>query len=376
MGCPLLDGYRHRWLRNVAESPSLATFAGCDTPEIGERLAEGDFDAVLVLGWNHKCFLQAIGAAWKLGMPVFVRGDSQLPKSPKRLKAAVKWLPYRLLLPRVSAHLFVGMRNRAYLEHYGVPERRLFFTPHAVDNERFARAATAARDSGETAAIRSALGIPPDAFVVAYAGKLLERKRVDLLIEAVHRIQQREAGTSFRLAVIGDGPLADSLAELARAREVPVAWAGFRNQSELPASYAALDGLVLPSDSEKETWGLVVNEAAACGVPSVVSDCVGCAPRHDRARSDRRDVRGRRRRGARGRASPPEGELPRAPPGGAPSSGGQMRGVLLPERDPWHPGGTREHGPAAPSRRGLKRRERPDATGDQACVAAIIRRLG
>ena len=52
---------------------------------------------------------------------------------------------------------------------------------------------------------------------------------------------------------------------------------GFVNQSELPAVYASADLLVLPSDSQ-ETWGLVVNEAMACGIPAVVSDVVGCGP--------------------------------------------------------------------------------------------------
>jgi glycosyltransferase involved in cell wall biosynthesis len=44
----------------------------------------------------------------------------------------------------------------------------------------------------------------------------------------------------------------------------------------MPAVYAAADVLVLPS--ECETWGLVCNEALACGTPVVVSDAVGCAP--------------------------------------------------------------------------------------------------
>jgi glycosyltransferase involved in cell wall biosynthesis len=52
---------------------------------------------------------------------------------------------------------------------------------------------------------------------------------------------------------------------------------GFVNQSELPAVYASADVLVLPSDGQ-ETWGLVVNEAMACGIPAIVSDAVGCGP--------------------------------------------------------------------------------------------------
>jgi glycosyltransferase involved in cell wall biosynthesis len=52
---------------------------------------------------------------------------------------------------------------------------------------------------------------------------------------------------------------------------------GFRNQSELPAIYAAADVLVLPSDRQ-ETWGLVINEAMAAGLPVIASDAVGCVP--------------------------------------------------------------------------------------------------
>jgi glycosyltransferase involved in cell wall biosynthesis len=51
---------------------------------------------------------------------------------------------------------------------------------------------------------------------------------------------------------------------------------GFLNQSEISRAYVAADCLVLPSDAS-ETWGLVVNEAMACGLPCIVSDGCGCA---------------------------------------------------------------------------------------------------
>jgi glycosyltransferase involved in cell wall biosynthesis len=50
----------------------------------------------------------------------------------------------------------------------------------------------------------------------------------------------------------------------------------FQNQSVMPVIYRLGDALVLPS-GYGETWGLAVNEAQACGRPSLVSDCVGCA---------------------------------------------------------------------------------------------------
>jgi glycosyltransferase involved in cell wall biosynthesis len=76
--------------------------------------------------------------------------------------------------------------------------------------------------------------------------------------------------------IAGSGPLESQLHERIAAFDAPVKMIGFVNQSALPALYAATQMLVLPSDAS-ETWGLVVNEAMACGVPAVVSDAAGCA---------------------------------------------------------------------------------------------------
>ena len=51
----------------------------------------------------------------------------------------------------------------------------------------------------------------------------------------------------------------------------------FPESTLMPACYWACDALVLPSTG-RETWGLVANEALACGRPIVVSDAAGCAP--------------------------------------------------------------------------------------------------
>ncbi len=273
---PLLEGYAYRWLTNVARHPSLRTFNGCDTPEVYHLLQNERFDAFLVMGWNRKSAMQTIWACWRRNVPVLIRGDSQLMTKRTWAMSAVKYLPYRYGLPRLGAHLYVGKRNKDYLQHYGVPKDRLFFVPHFVDNAYFARCAQEAEAAGTSQQIRSELGIPHDAFVFVFVGKLLPKKRPVDFVQACFKILSQPEGSSVHALIVGDGPLRGALESMARPYARRIHFAGFRNQSRLPAFYKASNALVLPSDG-RETWGLVVNEAAACGLPAIVSDVVGCA---------------------------------------------------------------------------------------------------
>jgi len=279
---PLLDGYSFRWLRNVAREPSVDRFSGCDTPEIRQALADGGFDACIVNGWYLKSYLQAFHACRRLGIPVLSRGDSQLGGPRSSLTRAAKYLPYRWLLSRIDGHLYVGAANRVYLEHYGVEPCRLFFVPHFVDTTWFNAESAAARRDGRAAALRTRLGLREGAEVALFAGKLIEKKRPADFVAGVSRLAS--AGRSVQGVLVGSGALEAELRALARSLDAPVVFAGFRNQSEMPSCYALADVLVLPSDG-RETWGLVANEALACGVSVVLSAAVGSA--RDLADGDR-----------------------------------------------------------------------------------------
>ncbi|HZS59620.1 MAG TPA: glycosyltransferase family 4 protein [Gemmatimonadaceae bacterium] len=233
--------------------------------DIAHEIRRRRFDAFLVHGWNARCYWEAIRACWATGTPVCVRGDSQLSDDRSPLKRAVKRLTYPRFMGRFAACLAVGTRSEAYFRYYGA--RRIFRSPHFVDNPAFAAGAERAR--GDRAARRAAWSLPPHSMVALYVGKLVEKKRPLDLIDAVSR------GSGAHALFVGDGPLRGE-AERAAAGQ-PVTFAGFRNQSEMPEAYAVADVLVLPSD-RRETWGLAVNEAMACGLPAIVSDAVGCAP--------------------------------------------------------------------------------------------------
>jgi glycosyltransferase involved in cell wall biosynthesis len=267
----LLSGYAHAFLQNVARRPGLDRFTGCDTPEIGKRFREHGFDAVLVQGWYLKFLLQAVFAAKWLGVPVIVRGDSHLKTPRSALKGSVKSILYPGFLRLFDAALHVGERSRAYWMHYGYPESRLFFSPHCVDTSWFAARATAQA----RAELRARIGIRPETKAVLFAGKLVPFKRpMDVVAAAA---QLKADGRDLCVLVAGAGPLENEISAKASTNGVPLHALGFCNQTLMPKVYAAADLLVLPSDG-RETWGLVANEALACGLPIILSDEVGSAP--------------------------------------------------------------------------------------------------
>ena len=273
---PILDGYRHVFLENVARAPSVASFAGLDTPELKKILERERYDAVVMIGWNRKCMLQAWLGARRAGSRVFFRLDSQLETQRSLPKRLLKRPVYSAILPWAAEYLSPGQRSDAYLRHFGVPESRIHRVPHVVDVERFADAAKEAVSSGAAASLRKKCEAQDHQIVFLFVGKLIEKKRPLLALEAFAALEDHERA-SAALWYVGDGPLADALDQRARSLSVPIQRLGFVNQSSLPTVYAAADCLLLPSDGG-ETWGLVVNEAQACGLPAIVSDEAGCAP--------------------------------------------------------------------------------------------------
>lgn len=272
---PLTEGYRCQVVRPARPEDDLHShsFRGVDVPEIGEAVLATRPDAVLIPGWYSATLLRAIRACRRAGIPVLYRGDSNLASAPKGLKRLAWRARTRLRLRAYDGYLATGTRSREYLESFGVRPERLFDSPHCVDNDLFARQAAPFQTPEGRREARESLGLAADAFVVLFAGKLEPVKRPLDLVHALPLL-----GPGAQLLVVGDGELGAEHRRAAATLGVAAAvtWAGFLNQTEMARAYAAADCLVLPSASE--TWGLVVNEAMATGLPCVVSDRVGCAP--------------------------------------------------------------------------------------------------
>jgi glycosyltransferase involved in cell wall biosynthesis len=268
---PLLEGYPSSFLKNVAAKPGWG-YRNIDTPELRELIPRRDYNTWVINGWTTKSEWLAIRTCWRSGIPMMVRGDSTLIDRRNFAMRAVKRVVLGRWIPRFSRYLTVGKLNEKYYEHYGAQRDRFVPVRHFVDNDWFEARAKVERDRRKE--LRSQWGIDADALVFLFVGKFMDKKRPADSIRAMARLPR---GRKAHLLMVGDGELKEACRSAALEADVPVSFAGFLNQSRMPEAYAAGDVLVLPS-AFQETWGLVVNEAMASGLPAIVSDKVGCAP--------------------------------------------------------------------------------------------------
>jgi len=165
---------------------------------------------------------------------------------------------------------------RQLIEWYGADPAQVVTIPPGVDLEMFRLA--------DASAARTRLGVPPDALVLLFVGRLQPLKAPDVLIRAAARIAATDPELARRLQVIvvgapsGSG-LADPDGLRKLAAELGVA---DRVRFEPPAArekladyYVAADLTVVPSYNE--SFGLVALESQACGTP-VVAAAVGGLP--------------------------------------------------------------------------------------------------
>jgi glycosyltransferase involved in cell wall biosynthesis len=268
---PLCDGYRYEFLPNLRRGGGSSSLLGLVNPGIVRVLRSGRFSALVVHGWAHLTSWLAFATASAIGLPFFIRGESNGLSEAGGVKGLLRRALLRQLFRRAVGVLAIGTLNRRFYERYGVAPARIAFAPYAVDNTFFREAADTLVPGRKS--LRHEQDIPADASVFLFCGKLTPVKRPMDVVDAFARLPQRD---EHFLIFIGEGVLRPRLrARVAALGLSNVRFAGFRNQTELSRFYAMSDVLVLPSAFEP--WGLVVNEAMNFGLAVVASDQVGSA---------------------------------------------------------------------------------------------------
>lgn len=267
----LLGGYDHVFLPET-ERITQATSLQINNPSIASALATFRTDAVIVYGYAHLTMLRTIAWCRLRRVPILMTGDGDDVKERPTLKAAVRSGALRLLLSQVSAFLTVGDQNERMLQGLGVPARRMFRTPFPIDEPAYRKYRSERTPTRR--ALRSELGIDEGSFVALFVGKLSPRKRPMDLVDAWEALK-RSGGPADRLHILFCGEGAERAALEGRIRETGArtTLAGFVNVDQLPRYFCAAD--IMVQSSEHDPHPLVCSEAAAIGLPLVLSDKVG-----------------------------------------------------------------------------------------------------
>lgn len=285
----LLSGYDSILLPNgLAELPD--GFLGLKlNNNFGDMLKKRKITALWVQGWNVMAYWQAIWQAEAAGIPVWLRGESNDLAPVPYIKGAIKRIMLGQLFKRVDKFLCIGKANKRLYMNYNVPLEKLYSAPYCVENERFAQQSE--KLLPERADIRSAWNISPNAYCILFVGKFSSKKRPFDIVQAVKSKRLQGLQRPIHLIFTGSGELGNQLRESCNVvfdaenpekkradgnEDLPMAsFVGFLNQTEISKAYVSADCKVLPSNYG-ETWGLVVNEALASGLPCAVSSACGC----------------------------------------------------------------------------------------------------
>jgi glycosyltransferase involved in cell wall biosynthesis len=242
------------------------------TPQIWSLLDRKQFDVLVVGGWSLMATQLAIAWARLHKVPYLIVSENHLRERRPRWVRTVKSVVLRQVIPQASGSLVTGTLAREHALHYGARPDRITVFPNTVDVPAYIAAGERLRPRRDE--IRATLGIADDAVVVTQIGRLMHMKRPDETVEAVIRARGL-ANAPLHLLFVGDGELRAALEQRAREASLAVTFAGFRRGEALLECYVATDIFALLS--ARETWGTVVNEAAAFGLPLVLTDRVGAS---------------------------------------------------------------------------------------------------
>jgi glycosyltransferase involved in cell wall biosynthesis len=189
-------------------------------------------------------------------------GTARDLRKPSRVRALLK----RLFIYLTDAIAPGGKAAADYVKSLGAKNGQIFIAPQACDTRWIQREASKVNPTEE----KRRRGYPPR--VLLYSGRLSRQKGVLVLLEAYRRVSAElpDVGLLF----VGEGPEKEAMQRACQKERLDrVYFAGGKEYREMPAYYPLADVLVLPTFSD--TWGWVVNEAFACGVPAIVSRVAG-----------------------------------------------------------------------------------------------------
>lgn len=239
------------------------------TPGVVAALVAARPEVVVVSGWST--FAAQAAIAWcrlrRVPYLLVVESHDEGPRAGWR--RAVKGAVVPRVVRGAAGALVTGTLARRSMVARGAALERVRVFANTIDVPAFRERAE--RLAASRPELRAALGLGREEVAVLSVARLVPEKGLDTLLRAV------AAAGDERLALVlaGEGPERPRLEELGRELGVRLSLAGNLPWERIVEAYVAADVFALLS--RWEPWGVVVNEAAACGLPLVLSDRVGAA---------------------------------------------------------------------------------------------------
>lgn len=259
--CPMKE-YHRPWkfdseqARFSVDRPFAADVGAAElVRSAGAYLSKVCPDVVIFIGYNSPYYWATALHCRRRGIPALLYLVGALGGTRRRIITEVA--KHAVCRVAFSGALVTGVRAALYARVLGIRRENIWTVGHGVDNEHFSAGQVHGGREGR----------------FLYVGRLSPEKNLKRLLEAFRRY--RLAGGTWSLRLVGTGPERDRLL-MALQHVDGVELRGWADYDQLPRVYAEAGAFVLPSVSE--TWGLVVNEAMAAGLPVLVSRKCGCYP--------------------------------------------------------------------------------------------------
>lgn len=237
-------------------------------PDVIYQLWKQQPDVIICGGWHHLTHWLAFVYAQMTKTPLIIWSESTLKD--ERSSSNIKHKLKTWIVNQADGYIVPGNAQKNYLTDLGAREDRIYIAPNAVDSNFFRKQAQ--RYCQQKEVWKDKLGI--NGCVILYVGRLIDEKGIPELLEAFTKLSGHKQVT---LAIVGDGSQATEYHSYTQQHKFDnVVFAGFQPQTALPQYYGIADIFVFPTRSD--TWGLVLNEAMATGLPIVCSDAAGAAP--------------------------------------------------------------------------------------------------
>ncbi len=230
-------------------------------------LRNHDFDVYIVGNYTSIGEITAMRYAKKIHKPLIINSDGGfiLPNE-SRFKRAMK----KRLLAMGDHHIVSGQNAKKTLLYYGVEPTKIDTYPFSsiVEQEIIDRPFT----DTEKQRARYKIGIPSGRSVALFVGQFIARKNIEHLLHTALAARNKR----LQFVLVGQGPLRREYETFIASHNLDnVTIAGYKEKELLQSYYKAADVLLLLSKSD--TWGLVLNEAIANGLPVIVSQYIGAA---------------------------------------------------------------------------------------------------